>query len=215
MHWLETLVRELQEQARLSDAGVADDDVPVQAQRGSGMMRPLLSSPQRAWASRLTGRHATCILATREIHPTCSQWIPREAWRRGFSWAVRGQSALEKVGVRHGVVVELLKQTPEPGTAGVRACRCEKGAQGLVKTSGREREPRAPSRNRAAWQTHALQVSVGGGVAEQPRGGKFTRGPRSSATLGSDPTDRCSVRRAARLLAGAAPALRRRRAIAR
>ena len=34
VHWLEALVRELQEQARLPDAGVADDDVPARMQGG-------------------------------------------------------------------------------------------------------------------------------------------------------------------------------------
>ena len=42
MHWLEALVRELQEQARLPDAGVADDDVPARTQ---GAALTLVGSP--------------------------------------------------------------------------------------------------------------------------------------------------------------------------
>ena len=42
MHWLEALVRELQEQARLPDAGVADDDVPARTQ---GAALTLAGSP--------------------------------------------------------------------------------------------------------------------------------------------------------------------------
>ena len=42
MHWLEALVRELQEQARLPDAGVADDDVPA---RTHGAALTLAGSP--------------------------------------------------------------------------------------------------------------------------------------------------------------------------
>ena len=42
VHWLEALVRELQEQARLPDAGVADDDVPARTQ---GAALTLVGSP--------------------------------------------------------------------------------------------------------------------------------------------------------------------------
>ena len=104
MHWLEALVSELQEQARLPDAGVADDDVPARMQGGgSGMrLRDAASEPAcmpfsaSAASVNDTAKRAHDRQAMHGSRPTI-RVEPRG--RRGLSCAVRGQRALEKVRV--------------------------------------------------------------------------------------------------------------------
>ena len=97
VHWLEALVRELQEQARLPDAGVADDDVPARMQGGgSGMRRACMPFSASAASDNDTAKRAhdrQAITRKSFYHQS------RARGRRGLSCAVRGQSTLEKVRV--------------------------------------------------------------------------------------------------------------------
>eukprot|EP00964_Phaeocystis_antarctica_P042688 scaffold24476_cov62-Phaeocystis_antarctica.AAC.1 len=118
VHWLEALVRELQEQARLPDAGVADDDVPArctEAAQGCGQRAACMpfSAPQLATATRPSGLTIDRQRAL-AMRGRCSTIRVEPRGRRGSSCAVRGQSALEKAVSRAGARRAHPRPCPQP-----------------------------------------------------------------------------------------------------
>ena len=69
VHWLEALVRELQEQARLPDTGVADDDVPARMQGGL----------------RDAASEAVCVPFSASDNDTARRAHDRQATRPGYA----------------------------------------------------------------------------------------------------------------------------------